>query len=92
MVGSAKAHPFSLNAQHTGERTSSDIYDIMPAYLLWNLYGEFRFPQRKKTRKKKCTTCDQEITLNEQIYHLFGTDYLEHSIQGETSLSERKGN
>ncbi|MBR4713067.1 MAG: TonB-dependent receptor [Paludibacteraceae bacterium] len=71
MVGSAKAHPFFLNAQHTGERTSSDIYDIMPAYLLWNLYGEFRIP----LRKKKCTTCDQEIILNGQINNLFDTDY-----------------
>lgn len=66
-----KRTSFSLNAQYTGERTSSDIYDIMPAYLLWNLYGEFRIP----LRKKKCTTCDQEIILNGQINNLFDTDY-----------------
>ncbi len=73
-----KATDLSISGNYTGERTSSDIYDILEGYFLMDLSinHTFAFP------KKRVGKYGQRITLSFQIHNLLDKRYQNLPFRG----------
>lgn len=73
-----KESGLTISGNYTGERTSSDIYDILEGYLLWDisLNHTFTFP------KKRASNHTQRLTLSFQVKNLLDKTYQNLPFRG----------